>query len=283
VINALKSPRRFPRGHRWSARRKMLLLVLAAAAIFVNGIRGDAAFVPLQNNGQDIPPIPLSQIGPNGIVVGDKLFTNFKVVGFGFGGAVAPDLSSFLIQGGQNVDGNPSTPDDWGLRFLTAMNAGNGQTTNANLTFQVSVIPPPQRAPDPGWHIKDVSMQLTGASATGNGVVNISETVYDGPSVLSDNLLASLSVSKQVNGPLADMKDHAEFDPQLAIWVRKDISVTGGQVGAGHLSEFFQFYSQVFIFAPEPTSWAMMSAGGVAVVLGAWLRRRRANPSIQES
>jgi hypothetical protein len=267
VTNASDSMCRTPRRCLQAVPRRIVLAALAAAALFINAIPGDAAFIPLPES----QPVPLSQLS-EGLLVGDKFFSNFQVVGFGFGGAIPPDLSSFLVQGGHD-----SVTGDWGLRFLTAMNAGNGQTTNANLSFQVNVVPPPRQSRDPGWHIKDVSMVLTGASATGNGVVNISETVFDGPSVLTDEMLASLSVSKQVNSPLADLSDHADFDSQLAVWVRKDISVTGGLVGSGHLSEFFQFYSQVFIFAPEPTSWAMMSTGGMALVLGMWVKRRNLN------
>jgi hypothetical protein len=205
-------------------------------------------------------------VSPNGFVVGDKIFTNFDVFGFGSANVIVPDLSTVFIQGGQD-----SITHDWGLHFYIGLIAGQNQFVDANITFQVNVAPEAQRQ---GFRIHDVGLNLSGPSATASGILSVSETVYDGPSVQNDNLLASLSASFQASG--GQLSDHQVFSPQTAIWVRKDLLVSGGTApgGAAHLSEFFQYYSQVNIFAPEPTTWAMMLSGGGALALVVAKRRR---------
>ncbi len=228
-----------------------------------------ADFIPLTGD-----PIALDIIqGQEPFTVGDKCFTDFEVFGSASGGAVVLSASDLYIQGGQDTG-----TGDYGLRFITSMNAGQNQTVNTNLSFRVSVgcvvIQDPTFGgdevllPNP-WLIKDVSMLLTGASANGSGIVNASEAVFDGP-VPGGSLLAGLSVSKQFGDGGVNIYDRAEFAPVTSIWVRKDISLTGGadEGGAAHLSEFFQFYSQV----PEPVSLLTLTMGGVALML----KRRRA-------
>ena len=215
-----------------------------------------ADFIPLTGD-----PIALDIIqGQEPFTVGDKCFTDFEVFGSASGGAVVLSASDLYIQGGQDTG-----TGDYGLRFITSMNAGQNQTVNINLSFMVSIC----GVDSPPYFIKDVSMLLPGASANGSGIVNASESVFDGP-VPGGSLLAGLSVSKQFGDGGVNIFDHAEFTPVTSIWVRKDISLTGGadEGGAAHLSEFFQFYSQV----PEPVSLLTLTMGGVALML----KRRRA-------
>ena len=204
-------------------------------------------------------PVSLASLEGESIIVGDKEFSDFELIGGGQGGAIAPDPAAVLVQGGWDA-----VTGDYGLRFVLSWGVGSGQIINANLNFTVAILDLPQWE---DWYIEDCGIVLTGASATSTGVVNASETVWDGP-IPNGGVLASLSVSKQQLDGGAYLVDWAVFRPVKMVWVRKDISIAGGTGpgGAAHLSEVFQFYSQV----PEPTAVAIIVVG--AVVL---LRRRR--------
>ncbi|MDZ4819040.1 MAG: hypothetical protein SGJ20_08715 [Planctomycetota bacterium] len=200
------------------------------------------------------------------LTVGDKLFSNFELVSIASGGAIAPNASNFQIQG--VVD---TSTGDYGIRLLPIMNAGNGQQVNANLNFKVSIIPDPN--PNIIWQIKDVGMKLTGANASGNGIVNISELVYGGPAL--SPLLAGIGVSLQAGDNFNNVSLSAVFSPVNEIYVRKDISISGGQVGNAHLSEFFQFYSQVQTIVPEPGTIVLGAIGALFVGCVGYSRRKR--------
>jgi len=223
---------------------KLHLFLSCLISIIVVSV-ASATWVPLTDE------VPLSEL-PNGIlIVGDKEFSEFDLFGFAVGGAIAPDMDSVFVQGGQD-----DVTNDYGLRFLLALDAGSGQIVNANLSFKVSILPDYER-----YFINDVRVLVTGVSATDTGVVNLGETVWDAP-LPAGNLLASLSCSIQESG--AVLMDYAEFDSVKEIWVRKDLSVSGGTglTGAAHLSEFFQFYSQI----PEPATIALLGLGALALL-----------------
>lgn len=202
-------------------------------------------------------PVSISSLQDGALVFGDKKLSEIDVFGIGTGGAIAPDATSVYVQGGRD-----DVTGDYGLRFLLSWNAGSNQTVNATLNFKVSVLPDYEE-----YYIDDIWLILTGASATDTGVVNAAETVWD--AFASGNIIASLSCSKQYNDGGAYLTDYAEFGPLKEIWIRsKDISITGGTGtgGAAHLSEFFQFYSQV----PEPATITLLGLAGVIMV-----RKRR--------
>ncbi len=233
------------------------ITMILTAAVLLCAAPATADFTILTGD-----PVALDVVqGGGAFVVGDKCFTDFDFFGSASGGAIAISASDIYIQGGQDT-----VTGDYGLRFITSMNAGQNQTVNTNLSFIVSVCD----VDSPPHLIKDVSMLLTGASANGSGIVNASESVFGGP-VPSIDLLAGLSVSKQFGDGGVNIFDHAEFSPVSSIWVRKDISLTGGTAedGAAHLSEFYQFYSQT---VPEPVSLLTLSMGGAAMLM----RRRKA-------
>jgi len=224
---------------------------LPALVVLVLTFSGvNAAWEPLTGD-----PVSLDSLIDEGLTVGDKIFCEFDLFGTAFGGAIAPDLSSIHVQGGWD-----DATGDYGLRFLMSWNAASGQIVNTNLSFTVAIIDDPQWE---HWQIKDVGLMLSGASATETGVVSASETVWDGP-VPSGEVLASLSASKQELDGGTQLTDWAEFDPVKAIWVRKDISITGGAGldGSAHLSEMFQFFSQV----PEPTSMTLLALGALGLL-----------------
>jgi hypothetical protein len=212
----------------------LISILLAAAA--------SAAWVPLTGN-----PVPLSSLQGESLIFGDKEVSEFGLFGFGDGGALDPNPDKMFVQGGWD-----DATKNYGLRFLLSWNAFSGQTVNANLNFKISVLPGHDE------YIKDVVLDITGASATGTGGVNVSERVQND----RGDIIASLSCSKQYNDGGVYLKDDADFDPLKEIWIHsKDISITGGTGigGAGHLSEFYQFYSQV----PEPATLVLLGTAGI--------------------
>ena len=219
----------------------LLSIVFASAA--------SAAWVPLTGD-----PVSLSSLEGGSLNFGDKEASEFDLFGFGAGGAIGPDADSVFIQGGWD-----DATSDYGLRFLLSWNASSGQTVNVTLNFKVSILPGFD-----DYYINGVSMDITGASATGTGVVNAGEIVRDAP-FAEGSVIASLSCSKQEYDGGTQLEDYTEFDPLKEIWIySKDISITGGTGidGAAHLSEFYQFYSQV----PEPATLVLFGTAGVWIL-----------------
>ena len=205
-----------------------------------------AAWIPLTND-----PVSLESLIGTSLIVGDKEFSEFDMFAYATGGAIAPNSDSVFVQGGMD-----DSTGDYGLRFLLSASAGSEQIINATLQFKVAVLPGPRYENN---FIKDISYYFTGASATDTGLVTSAETIWDG-AFPDGEIIASLSLSKQQNDGGNSLIDSAEFAPVKAIWIQsKDISITGGTspAGSAHLSEFYQFYSQV----PEPATIGLLIAG----------------------
>ncbi|MGA1979023.1 MAG: PEP-CTERM sorting domain-containing protein [Sedimentisphaerales bacterium] len=189
---------------------------------------------------------PLSSLQGESLIFGDKEISEFTLSGIADGGALPPNPATMTVQGGQD-----SITGDYGLKFNFSWNAGPGQTVNATLDFKVSV-----RDGYDDYFIKDVTLDITGASADGNGVVNVGEDVRD----VSNNPLVLLSCSAWQDSPAALLIDYAEFAPLKAIWIHsKDVSITGGVSGSAHISEFYQYYSQV----PEPATLVLLGTASI--------------------
>jgi len=223
----------------------VISIVIASAA--------SAAWIPLTGD-----PVSLSSLPNGSLIVGDKEFSEFDIFGISTaGGVIPPNADTLFVQGGwDDATGN------YGLRFLLAWQAYSGEIINATLGFKVAIRPGYD-----AYFIKDVWLYLTGVSATDTGGVSVGETVWDAP-FPEGNIIASLSCSKQEDDDGANLWDSAEFAPLKEIWIRsKDISLTGGSGPGGnaHLSEMYQFYSQI----PEPATLVLLGMGGV------WIFNRR--------
>jgi len=228
----------------------LICIVIAGAA--------SAAWVPLTD------PVPLSSLPGGSLIVGNGEFSELEFSGFDLnviivdGGALLPDPDLMSVQGVQDV-----ATGDYGLKFNGfSWSVGSGQTVTVDLSFKVSILPN-----NDDYSIKDVRLYLTGAGATGTGLVSAGEEVWDAfPPGPGGTAVASLSVSKQEGDNGAYLADYAEFAPLKEIWIQsKHISVTGGIDGTAHFSEFFQFYSQV----PEPATLVLFGTAG------AWILTRR--------
>jgi hypothetical protein len=207
--------------------------------------------------------VPISELPDGQLEVGDKLFTEFEVTGIATGGPPTPSAVTVLVQGGQDdMSGN------YGLRFRLAWNAGTDQLINANINFKTEIL-----AEYPDWYITDAVLFLAVAGATGEGLVDASEMVYDAS--FMGNALAALTGSREAGDGGANLIDSSllQLDSNPVevkeIWVRTGVIVRGGTgdlAGTGNLSEVFMLYSQV----PEPTTIFMLGLGALAL-----LRKRR--------
>jgi len=225
-------------------------VILGCLVIALLATAASAVWEPLTDR------VTLSSLQGTPFTFGDKELSEFDMFGFGGGGAVDPNTDEIFVQGGWDTSSG-----DYGLRFNFSWVAGSYQTVNVTLSFKVSILPEYDDR-----FIKDVSMYLTGAGTTGTGVVSVVENVWDGP-FPGGNDIASLSCSADANSVV--LVSYGDFDPVKEIWIySKDISITGGTGpgGAAHLSEFFQFYSQI----PEPATITLLGLAGAIV-----LRRRR--------
>ncbi len=183
--------------------------------------------------------IPISSIPGGGLVVGNKLFTDFKVTGFAYGGPLTPSSSTILIQGGQD-----EATGDYGIRLRLVCNSGSGQFINTGINFKVSILA--------GYHrffIDEASLWLSTASAAGTGLVQATENMYDAD--FMGNSLTALSTSVQEDDYGAFLMDsskfmlHGKLIEKKELWVRTGITIQGGTHGSAGLHEVFLLYSHV--------------------------------------
>lgn len=208
-----------------------------------------AAWVPLTST------MPISSIPAGGLVVDDKLFSDFLVDGLAQGGALKPTASTVFVQGGKE-----SVTGDYGLKFFLDWDAGSNQSINVNIDYKVSILPGYA-----SYFIDGAWTLLSLAGATGSGVVAATETLWDAPLPFGD-WLATLSTSWQVGGSGLDLKDYANFAQVKQMWVNNGFTVTGGLSGTAKLNEVFQMYTQI----PEPATLILLGLGSLAL-----LRKRR--------
>ncbi|MHC4086045.1 MAG: hypothetical protein ACYSWZ_07385 [Planctomycetota bacterium] len=214
--------------------KKSLTLLIAipiSVSIFSTAY---AAWSPLTGD-----PVPISSIPPGGLVVGNKLFTDFAVSGFAYGGPLTPSSSTILIQGGQN-----EATGDYGIRLRLVYNAGSGQFINASINFKVSILVGYDR-----FFIEGSALWLATASAAGTGLVQATENIYDAD--FMGNSLTVLSTSVQEDDYGVFLKDssnlmlHGNIIEMKELWVRTGITIQGGINGSAGLHEVFLLYSQV--------------------------------------
>lgn len=218
-----------------------------------------------------------------GIIVGDKLFDEFRVTTTTTANAIAPDASAIAVTG-VKISG------ELGLRFNAGLSAWSVQANeyaDTTIKFRVSITEPELLQ---GWVLTDNSLWMSAYATENNGLVSVSENIYAlDPDKVPAGSPENKSIANKFVWYIDDFKnkvyDHKDFmdmtDPDplnwtplelVEIWVIKDVIANGGASieppGVAHISEFYQTFSQI----PEPGTVALLAAGGVFVLL----RRRRA-------
>jgi hypothetical protein len=252
-IDILGMGEKMKRNQRSTMKSALIFSIISISILLSSSAQ--AAWVPLTG---DFTPI--SSVPTGGLVVGDKLFSGFDVIGIASGGAPEPSAMTVLVQGGQN-----DATGDYGLRLRLAWNAGADQLINASVNFKVSILP----GYDP-YFITDATLWLATASSAGTGLVQASENIYDAD--FMGNSLLALGASAEDNDFGAFLMDsgdlmlHGNVSQFKDIWVRTGVTVQGGSNGSAGLHEVFMLYSQV----PEPATIIMLGLGALALV-----RKRR--------
>jgi hypothetical protein len=205
-----------------------------------------------------------------GLLVGDKLFTDFTVISSG-NAPFLPTAADIRISGLLS-DG------DYGVSFNGPWFALTNQVLDTTIKFKVSVFPE-----NPGVLIKDNTLGLTAfAVNNSDAFVSITENVYSAPPPQPQSIADKFVFASQASSTLLD---HENFHDATgapaafpAVWVVKDILLYGGSTAVpGHpgafLSEFTQSFSQTQV--PEPQTFVLLACGLPGLALLLWRRRAR--------
>lgn len=177
--------------------------------------------------------------------IGDLTFSNFNYNDISVtGGALTPSDM------GVNVD--PITSGfgtETGLEFMSSWLTGPGQSLDSSISFDVSTSDP--------LGITDLELFVVGG-AGGTGAASVAE----GSSSPPVNLSTAFSTS------FNDNDDKTTFPPAdvFSLSLSKDIAVSGGTTGFGHISEVYNLFSQgKTTMTPEP-SLLVLCAGVLGLV-----------------
>lgn len=221
------------------------------------------------------PPTIAEINAAGGMLVGDKIFSQFSVI------AVPPAPGTIGVSPGANqiVVSGIKVGDDYGIQFNGPWVADAGAVINSTIGFKVSIADPWANL----YLIKDNALRLTASNAAvPDALVDVVEAVYDAEPLLG-NRIATKHVSDRYGSANDRLFDYSLFgEPPGSvmlseIWVKKDITLIGGTlsggVGGAHLSEFTQTFSQQLI--PEPGTLVLLLGGLLGPALVAVRRRRR--------
>jgi len=236
--------------------KKLTLLGGIAVFALIIGMAGATTSAAIISDPGDVNVHTLDDVNAEGgVLVGDKLFDEFRVTGTATSGTVViPNAQSIGVTG---VLRN----GELGLRFQGPFSTGAGEAMDVRIKFRMTVV-------DPNFVAVDNTLELALFGAANGGQISISEGVYDGDPDTGANLIIDrpkFVFADSAGGQL--LIDHKDFiGPFSQIWVVKDITLDGDVQGFAQLSDFYQTFSQI----PEPSSLALV-AGGVLLLI----RRRR--------
>jgi hypothetical protein len=164
--------------------------------------------------------------------IGDLTFSDFTYTLIASGGAVAPDATGVAV--------TPITTGEIGLLFNAAWLANAGQTIDAPISYDVS---------SPTADITDLTLEMVGTT-TLTGSASVAETASNG---------RNLGVTP------AAFTQTVTFAPVDSLSLNKDIAVSGGTTGTGHISYVYNLFSETSP-VPEP-SLLILCTGLLGLVL----------------
>ena len=199
--------------------------------------------------------VPISDLPGGVLVVGDKEFSEFNVSAIVEGGPPEPSAATVKVEGIQ-------IGDEYGLYFQIAMSAASDQLISAKINFKITTSDP--------WVIESAKLWVPGAGATGDGLVTISENIFDAQ-YFGNQLTDELNCSIEDGSTIILREEVLDWvgSPLDEVWVYTGIIVRGGYdpgVGTANITEVYMLYTQV----PEPTTILLLGLGALALV-----RKRR--------
>jgi len=253
-----------------------MLCVLGLTLGLILSSAAGASLIEWDFNNPPANPPTIAEINQaGGLLVGDKVFSDFSVI------AVPPVPGTIGISPGadQIVVSGIQSGGDYGIRFNGPWVADAGAVINSTIGFKVAIADP--------WAglylIKDNALRLiTSDAAAPDALVDVVEAVYDADPLVGNRIATKHATDRY--GSANDMlSDRALFgDPPGSVmlselWVKKDITLIGGSLlggqGGAHLSEFTQTFSQHVI--PEPGTLVLLAGGLLGLMLVSVRRRRR--------
>ena len=198
----------------------------------------------------------ISDLPGGQLVVGDKTFSNFDVPApIVQGGPPKPTADTIEVEGIQ-------IGDEYGLHFRIAMCAASDQLINPNINFKITTSDP--------WVIESAKLWVPGAGATGDGLVTISENIFDAQ-YFGNQLTDELNCSIEDGSTIILREETLDWvgSPLDEVWVYTGIIVRGGfdpGIGTANATDVYMLYTQV----PEPTTILLLGLGVLALV-----RKRR--------
>jgi hypothetical protein len=242
--------------------RTALAMVLSVAC----SASAEVIIIPVLDGNQNPIDYTLAEVMamPGGLRVADKVFSDWSFTDASDYGGLAPSPAGIRVEGvcfDANANGEVDPlVDEIGLRFTGGWLAAGGQIVDTVITYKLTVDDP--------YFIVDNTLWMSDGRAGNGGVASIVEAVYDVPGP-AEPVVVKMVWETEEQGVEDNFLEHIVLPaPYKQLWIRKDVGVNGGvqQTGIGHISQFYQTFSQV----PEPSTLLLVCAGAALLV-----RRRR--------
>jgi hypothetical protein len=140
------------------------------------------------------------------------------------------------------------------------MSAASDQLINANINFKITTSDP--------WVIESAKLWVPGAGATGDGLVTISENIFDAQyfgNLLADELNCSREDGDGGAGLLREDVLDWVGSPLNEVWAYTGIIVRGGfspDTGTANITDVYMLYTQI----PEPTTILLLGLGSLVLL-----------------